>query len=533
MSTENNPAKLNSLNNDTQYVHKEDLPEGRYFSILGEIAINYRGMTNVVMRRSTDLSSAKRLVTLLTLGHLRDYRELERELKRTGIIGQYVTVRNLYDDLASYHFRENKRIDITKFSPLTRTDPLLDNISHSDGSGSVTKYLHGNKQPIQRDHYRKDGSLLISHVFSDDQKQIPSVVFLCDQQGCPQMVFDNITELRYFWLDQIFGESKVYLFTDSFRLVKFIANYQRKNVSIIQTVHNNMYNTTVGDCKQYISSDFFPMIRYAWKFDALIFLTVSQRKEYERVLGVSRHSFVVPNSRSRVNSFSSERDKSKGVMLAKLDKNKRPEHAVEAVRLLRDNFDKDVSLSIYGEGSLRPKMERMIKQYQLEQQISLAGYDPSANKSFLNATFSLLTSKSEALGLVLVESMMAGCIPIAYDVDYGPADIIQHGVNGFLVESGNQEALAACVAYVLNLDEESLSALRAAAVRRATDFSPKAVCRQWARILPQIGANAASNISSPIVNATQACLKFSNLSLCLRALHNPGCKTGLNPPDSK
>ena len=51
----------------------------------------------------------------------------------------------------------------------------------------------------------------------------------------------------------------------------------------------------------------------------------------------------------------------------------------------------------------------------------------------------LLTSRMEGLPLVLLEAMSVGCIPIAYDMPYGPADIIVDGVNGYLVEAGDIE----------------------------------------------------------------------------------------------
>lgn len=34
--------------------------------------------------------------------------------------------------------------------------------------------------------------------------------------------------------------------------------------------------------------------------------------------------------------------------------------------------------------------------------------------------------------------MAAGCACISYDCPTGPAELIEHGVNGFLVESGNE-----------------------------------------------------------------------------------------------
>ncbi|WP_200914854.1 glycosyltransferase [Arthrobacter sp. Leaf234] len=41
------------------------------------------------------------------------------------------------------------------------------------------------------------------------------------------------------------------------------------------------------------------------------------------------------------------------------------------------------------------------------------------------ASFTLLTSTTEGLPLVLLEAMSGGCLPIAYDIPYGPADLIE------------------------------------------------------------------------------------------------------------
>lgn len=68
--------------------------------------------------------------------------------------------------------------------------------------------------------------------------------------------------------------------------------------------------------------------------------------------------------------------------------------------------------------------------------------------------------------------MAAGCIPISYDISYGPPDIITHGVDGFLVPDGNVEALGNTIAYVSQMPEAQLKRMRKAAIQRSQDFSP-------------------------------------------------------------
>ena len=76
-----------------------------------------------------------------------------------------------------------------------------------------------------------------------------------------------------------------------------------------------------------------------------------------------------------------------------------------------------------------------------QERVRLHGHDPHARNHFARSSFSLLTSRTEGQSLTIVESMAHGCIPIAYDIDYGPSDIITDGVDGFLVPAGRPDAL--------------------------------------------------------------------------------------------
>jgi poly(glycerol-phosphate) alpha-glucosyltransferase len=89
------------------------------------------------------------------------------------------------------------------------------------------------------------------------------------------------------------------------------------------------------------------------------------------------------------------------------------------------------------------------------------------------------TGTSEGFPLVLVEAMAAGCIPIAYDVRYGPSDIITHGRNGFLVPSGDIDALAEAIRTVATMPPSRLSRMRRTARRTARRYTDVAITRRW------------------------------------------------------
>ena len=89
--------------------------------------------------------------------------------------------------------------------------------------------------------------------------------------------------------------------------------------------------------------------------------------------------------------------------------------------------------------------------------------------------------------------MGRGCIPISYDMPYGPADIITDGVDGFLIPNGNVDALADAIKRVVATSPANLAPMREAAYRRSLDFSDEKVLGQWAALMAQIAARRTSS----------------------------------------
>src|SRR5690606_38020856 len=143
---------------------------------------------------------------------------------------------------------------------------------------------------------------------------------------------------------------------------------------------------------------------------------------------------------------------------------KRVDHAVRAVAAAR-TAGAPVTLDIYGDGPERPRLEAAIAK--ANGGIVLRGYSPDASTHLAESSFLLLSSRSEGFPLVLVDAMAAGGLPSACDIPYGPADIIRHGVNGFLVPPGDAKALTAAIERLLSVPDEQVDAMRRNAIRTA------------------------------------------------------------------
>ncbi|CEA08450.1 putative poly(glycerol-phosphate) alpha-glucosyltransferase [Arthrobacter saudimassiliensis] len=82
----------------------------------------------------------------------------------------------------------------------------------------------------------------------------------------------------------------------------------------------------------------------------------------------------------------------------------------------------------------------------------------------------------------LAESMAAGCVPVAYDIKYGPREMIRNGVNGFLVEHANETELADALVLVLT-DLEYLDRLSVQGRKITARFSRRRFIEDWKAVL--------------------------------------------------
>jgi glycosyltransferase involved in cell wall biosynthesis len=97
-----------------------------------------------------------------------------------------------------------------------------------------------------------------------------------------------------------------------------------------------------------------------------------------------------------------------------------------------------------------------------------------------------MTSRCEAFGMVTVEAMAMGCVPVAYDIETGSREIIEDGRSGFLVPLGDYGAFASRILDLYH-DRQRLAAMRAAAIERARScFSAERMGRDYARLIEDI-----------------------------------------------
>jgi poly(glycerol-phosphate) alpha-glucosyltransferase len=446
-------------------------------------------MTSALLERSRGFATlGGRRVDILTFDPRPDYAAVETELRDRGELLVGMRLLNMWDWLRDHRVAPAQtQIDV-ELEPLDRQPEYQS--TFRDGIELTRSRLAPDESVMQIDYYREDGSLLA--IDRKDTLERGTVggrsVVLCDERGNPARSWNAPKDLYRYWIDVLAGEERTVLFIDSKTTARHFIGYSRPNIATVHVVHSSHL---VGTDRPFaaLRESRRAVFEHLDGFDAVIVLTDRQRGDIEALLGKQDNVYVVPNSRDGGASVAGNEQKSgAGIVVAVLSERKRVDHAVRAIASARVAGAASVTLDVYGDGDEKEKIEALVDELGERRAITFHGYDPFAREAFGRSSFALLTSTSEGFPLVLVEAMASGCVPIAYDIPYGPADIIDDTVNGYLVPAGDENALARAIVEFTSLDPKRRSALRTAAIQKAARFTSRAVTRQWATVLREVFA---------------------------------------------
>jgi glycosyltransferase involved in cell wall biosynthesis len=108
----------------------------------------------------------------------------------------------------------------------------------------------------------------------------------------------------------------------------------------------------------------------------------------------------------------------------------------------------DARFVIFGEGDLRPSLERQVKELHLEKHVLLPGFRPDILAFVRAFDLFVMCSLHEGLGTSLLDAMAAGKATVASETG-GIPEVVAHGETGLLVPPRDDQALASAIAGLL------------------------------------------------------------------------------------
>jgi len=253
------------------------------------------------------------------------------------------------------------------------------------------------------------------------------------------------------------------------------------NLKVITTLHGTDI-TLVGQ-----EPSFFPMTRFLIeKSDAVTAVSDFLKQETRRVFGVGDDIKVIPNFvDSRVfkpidvrdlrRRFAPEGEK---LLLhaSNFRKVKNVSAVVEVFQLLKQ--DHKVRLLLVGDGPEIPEIKEMVARRGLEPCVSFLGREDHLEKILPVADVLLLPSLHESFGLVALEAMACGVVPVVTSIG-GASEFINDGHNGFLRPPDDVVGMAEIIGKILENDHHRQILAEDARQDATMDFGASCVMRQY------------------------------------------------------
>lgn len=133
--------------------------------------------------------------------------------------------------------------------------------------------------------------------------------------------------------------------------------------------------------------------------------------------------------------------------VGRLEEQKAFHYAIEAFSNVAARYPQ-LRLKIVGQGSLESELKKCAAKFDVFDKVDFEGFQGNMIPYYANAKATLLTSLFEGFPNVLVESITLGTPVVSFDCPSGPSEIIEDGINGYLVGYQDVDALASKISLV-------------------------------------------------------------------------------------
>lgn len=225
-------------------------------------------------------------------------------------------------------------------------------------------------------------------------------------------------------------------------------------------------------------------------FNGVISATVKQAHDIAMRYPQVKHSYAIPvgvvsdELLAQPQRPINERTANKVVVLARIAPEKRLDHMIRAVAIAHQQVP-DVTLDIYGyvnDAQLDANLHALVQELGLAEVVTFKGYTEDTGAVLDDAVAFGVTSEMEGFNLAVMEAISHGVIGLTYDVNYGPNEIVQDEINGYVVPYNDYPALGERLTTLLQ-DAALQQALSTGAYYSAQRYNEAHVWQAWQQLI--------------------------------------------------
>lgn len=220
------------------------------------------------------------------------------------------------------------------------------------------------------------------------------------------------------------------------------------HIPMVVTVRNNPRVDTDGK-KQRKRRDWI-----AKHVEGVFLQTETQRDYFQE--DVRKKCFVVPNpiSDNVLNAeYVCEKHMKRLIAVGRLEEQKNFLMLIDAFGEVKKQYP-DLTLDIYGEGSLKEKLQQKIDTIGVKNYVNLCGRTNDIVSALVEHDLFIMSSNYEGMPNSLMEAMGVGVPCISTKCPTGPRELLGENERGLLIQVGDKKSLISAINYALEHSDD-------------------------------------------------------------------------------
>lgn len=511
--------------NDSELATARSAGEAVFF--LRSLALQRGGVTRAVLARMRMYAQAGIKVRLLLTSHGVREMHIQSRIRKQWELPDSVEIRYFWREAAPGGggappdplVAAREEPGFTCFTEQTAkgavvrcySDGLLAKSKHLNKKGNPVRIEHHDRarRVVSREHFDEEGGLVRSEELNPDTGQVTMQRWFDRSGECwltnwqteygsagatvrhrpSATAYDTYEQCVAEWVDEILAEAeRPVLYSDTRFHDSVLLDMKHPGARKVAVLHNS-HTVKPHRAEDATKGNWLPLLTNLDKIDRVVALTHRQRDDIARRYS-GANVVVINHPTPKAPEVEDEVTREPGLLVTvtRLEPQKRLEHAIRAFAIASKKVP-DARFDIYGTGSEKSKLKALVGELELTGKVRFAGFTDAPLAKFAGATATVLSSWFEGMPLVLNEAMGVGTPFVSYDMNYGPAEVIRHDVDGLLVPVGDIEALADAMVRVLS-DPDYAQRLGKCAREVKERFSKERWRTEWIELLERLTEQA-------------------------------------------
>ncbi|GKT04337.1 glycosyltransferase [Furfurilactobacillus entadae] len=362
----------------------------------------------------------------------------------------------------------------------TRGFKALEQMYGSNGHVATEQVLNPAGQPVYQ----------TSHMTDRQGKEHNTLYRWLDYKG-QDWAFTGEQEMTRFFYDELNrrnGEHNVFVVDRTYELTYPLLRMRTAAVKLMH-LHSNHVNNPDEPQTATLNFNYGMAINNLSDWDGVITATAEQTADFTKRYGDEVPVYTIPvgivpaavSDAPRVDW--SARKRGQVIVVARLSEEKQQNQIVTAFKQVHERVPyATLEFWGYANGNTGTELRDQVASLDLGAVVHFNDYTIDIGAVYDQAQLALLTSRAEGFALSLLEGQSHGVPQIAYDVKYGPRDIIRDQQDGLLVTLNDVDALANAIVELLN-DEPRLKRYSEQAYQDSERYSETAVWNRWQKLI--------------------------------------------------